>query len=83
MKKLFTLSLLSILFIGCSAPGSRYGHSREPINLGGGKFLVEGYKLASGLERATEYCGTKEMITVDILRPIKEYEWIKITFICR
>jgi hypothetical protein len=83
MKKTLALSAIAVLVTGCMTPGGRYGHSREPINLGGGQFLVEGYKLETGLERAREYCGSKEMVTTNIRPPIKEFEWTKITFFCR
>lgn len=85
MKRAITVSLLTIssLLFGCSSPGTRFGHSKEPLNLGGGQFLVEGYKLPSGLERAREFCGNKEMVTMNILRPLNDMEWTKIVFTCK
>ncbi len=81
--KLFLLFSLSAVLFGCASPGTRFGHSKEPVNLGGGQYLVEGYKLTTGLERAREFCGNKEMVTINIMRPISEYEWTKIVFLCK
>jgi hypothetical protein len=81
--KPFFLLCLATLVVGCSAPGTRFGHSKEPMNLGGGQYLVEGYRLATGLERAREFCGNKEMVTMNIMRPLNDYEWTKIIFICK
>lgn len=83
MKTIYLTLCIASLMVGCSSPGSRFAHSREPINLGGGQFLVEGYKLTTGLERAREHCGNKEMVTINIMRPTNEYEWTKIVFVCR
>lgn len=81
--KLIFVSAVAILISGCMSPGFRYGHSKEPMALGGGQFLVEGYKLEYGLERAREFCGSKEMVSTQIMRPLDNWEWTKITFVCR
>jgi hypothetical protein len=80
-----TAFLTVILLSGCATnpAGFRYGHSYEPINLGGDRFLVKGYTLEKGLERAREFCGNKEMITLSLMRPLDQYEWDKITFYCK
>ena len=83
MKTEITLILAAALVTGCAAPGSRYGHSKTPVDLGGGQFLVEGYKLETGLERAREHCGAKEMVSTNVMPPVKDFEWTKITFVCR
>lgn len=81
MKYPLTL-FIAVLLTACSSPGSRYGHSREPVDLGGGQFLVEGYKLETGLERAREHCGTRAAVTKNIMRPVRDFEWTKIIFAC-
>lgn len=83
MGKILQLLIVASLVSACSSPGFRRGHSHEPIDLGGGQFIVEGYRLETGLERAREKCGPKEMVTLNIIRPVKQFEWMKITFICR
>lgn len=83
MNRYIYLFSIALLASGCMSPGVRYGHSKEPVNLGGGQFLVEGYRLETGIERAKEYCSGKEMITINIMRPLDQWDWTKIAFICR
>lgn len=81
--RLMLSMLATLVFVGCAAPGTRFWHSKTPVDLGGGQFLVEGYKLETGLERAREHCGAREAVTKYIMRPTHEFEWTKIVFVCR
>lgn len=55
----------------------------EPADRGDGKHSIYGYGLENQLERAKQHCGSQEMVTIGVSRPVAGVDWAHVDFMCR
>lgn len=86
MKK-FVLAI-SVVLAGCASgetTGSLYsGQWNPPQNIGGGKYLIQGFSTTSAIRGGTEYCliRNKEFVA-ELVTPHTRSEVATVTFVCR